>query len=236
MSTLVEVTDHDSHVQLSMDDGKANALSFAMADALSAGLDQAEKAGKVVVIEGRPGRFSAGFDLSVMSRMDESTGRLLRTGADLALRLLRFDTPVVLGVSGHALAMGSLMCLSADYRIGVRGGFKIGLNEVAIGMTLPWFGIELARHRLASTYYDACVGLAKICGPDEAVPAGFLDEAVDEEAFSSRIAEAAESFSQLDLNAHRASKARVRELLFERLELALERDFDKGALAIAAND
>jgi enoyl-CoA hydratase len=107
MSTLVQVSEHDTHTMVTMDDGKANALSFDMFDALNAALDTAAQAQKVVVIAGRPGRFSAGFDLSVMSRVDESTMRLLRTGAALSHRLLTFDTPVVLAVSGHALAMGA---------------------------------------------------------------------------------------------------------------------------------
>jgi enoyl-CoA hydratase len=231
MTTLLNIAEQDTHVVLTMDDSKANALSFDMFDALNAGLDAAAQAQKVVVITGRPGRFSAGFDLSVMSRADESTMRLLRTGAALSQRLLTFDTPVVLAVSGHALAMGALLCLSADYRIGVRGNFKIGLNEVAIGMTLPWFGVELARDRLAGTYFGPCVGLAKICDPDTAVEAGFLDEAVDEEAFAERVADTAAGLSQLDMPAHRGSKARVREVLFARLEEALQRDFADAGLA-----
>ncbi|MEE4277823.1 MAG: enoyl-CoA hydratase-related protein, partial [Halieaceae bacterium] len=94
-----------------MDDGKANALSFDMLDALDKGLDAAAAAGKVVVIAGRPGKFSAGFDLAVMGAGGEAMTRLLRQGAELSKRLLTFDTPVILAVSGHALAMGALLCL-----------------------------------------------------------------------------------------------------------------------------
>ena len=232
MTTLVDIAEHDTHVLLTMDDGKANALSFDMFDALNAGLDAAEKAEKVVVLTGRPGVFSAGFDLKIMGRMDESTQRLLQAGAGLSQRLLNFPTPVVLAVSGHALAMGALLCLSADYRIGARGDFKIGLNEVAIGMTLPWFGIELARDRLADAHFGPCVGLAKICSPDDAVAAGFLDEAIDADDAMARVEATAAGLSKLDMPAHRASKARVREVLTARLEEALRRDFEGGELAI----
>jgi enoyl-CoA hydratase len=224
----VAVTEHDTHVLLTMDDGKANALSFAMFEALNAGLDQA--ADKVAVITGRPGKFSAGFDLSVMGQGGEATLKLLREGADLAARLMSFNTPVVLAVSGHALAMGALMCLSADYRIGIRGAYKIGLNEAAIGMTLPWFGIELARARLAGQHFNQAVGLAKIYDAPGAVEAGYLDEAVAEDALTARSSEIAQLLSTLDMTAHRNSKARIREDFFSRYEVALQRDFDAGEI------
>ena len=229
MADLVTVTESASHVLLTLDDGKANALSFAMLDGLAAGLDTAAQAGKVVVISGRPGRFSAGFDLSVMAAGGEPMLRLLRQGADTAIRLLSFNTPVVLAVSGHALAMGALLCLSADYRVGQRGAYKLGLNEVAIGMTLPWFGIELARARLAPTALSPAVGLAQVYDPDAAVAAGYLDEAVDEADLLPRAVALAEGWSALNMGAHRDTKARFREELFARLEQALERDFHEGA-------
>lgn len=233
MTTLVNVSEHDSHVLLTMDDGKANALSFEMFAQLNAGLDTAAEAGKVVVIAGRPGRFSAGFDLSVMGQGSEATLKLLREGAETAGRLMAFATPVVLAVSGHALAMGALMCLSADYRVGIRGDFKIGLNEVAIGMTLPWFGVELARARLAREHFNPAVGLARIYGPEAAVAAGFLDEAVEADALESRAAEMARALSALDMQAHRNTKGRAREEFFRRYAEALGRDFDDGELAAA---
>ena len=151
MTQLVEVVEQESHFLLKMDDGKANAMGFDMFEQLNAGLDLAAEAGKVVVIAGRPGKFSAGFDLAVMGEGGENTLKLLRQGAEFSARLMGFDTPVVLAVSGHALAMGALTCLSADYRIGIRGDFKLGLNEVAIGMTLPWFGVERGWPATSST-------------------------------------------------------------------------------------
>jgi enoyl-CoA hydratase len=146
-----------------------------------------------------------------------------------------FPTPVILGVTGHALAMGALLCLSADYRIGVEGDFKLGLNEVAIGMTLPWFGVELARDRLAKTHFNQAVGLARLYDPAAAVTAGFLDEAVVAESLDARTGEMAAICASLDMAAHRSSKRRVREDFFARYEAALERDFSDGGLFTLAD-
>ncbi len=234
MSELVTVQEHDTHLLIRMDDGKANALGFEMFEAMNAALDTAAAAGKVVVIAGRPGKFSAGFDLKVMGGGGAPMLKLLRQGADLSMRLLTFDTPVVLAVSGHALAMGALLCLSADYRIGMRGDYKLGLNEVAIGMVLPWFGIELARARLDDTQINAAVGLARIYNPDEAASVGYLDEAVEEDELLARATEMAVVLSGLDMTAHKATKARVREVFMARLEEAMRRDFEAGAASIQA--
>ncbi|MEL7045097.1 MAG: enoyl-CoA hydratase-related protein, partial [Pseudomonadota bacterium] len=144
-------------------------------------------------------------------------------------RMLSFDTPVLLGVSGHALAMGALLCLSADYRVGVAGAYKLGLNEVAIGMTLPWFGIELAQSRLEETHLSNAVGLAHIYDPESAVEAGFLDEAVAEDAFAARLDSMLEHFATLDMTAHRGTKLRLREGFLARLDQALDRDFGEAA-------
>lgn len=229
MSDFVSIETSDTHALITMDDGKANALGFDMFEGLTSALDEAEKAEKVVLLAGRPDKFSAGFDLKVMGAGGSEMHRLLRTGAELSKRLLTFPTPVVLAVSGHALAMGALLCLSADYRVGMRGDFKLGLNEVAIGMTLPWFGIELARNRLEETRINAAVGLAQVYAPDEAVGVGYLDEVVESEALVERATALAAGFSTLNMDAHRATKARIREKFLKQLDQALERDFSDVA-------
>lgn len=227
----VTTTEHEAYVLITLDDGKANALSFEVFEGINAGLDIAAAAGKVVLIAGRPGRFSAGFDLGVMQHGGDATRELVRAGATLARRLMAFDTPVVLAVSGHALAMGALLCLSADYRVGVLGDFKIGLNEVTIGMTLPRFGIELAQARLEETALTQAVGLARIYSPVAAVSVGYLDELVEAEALMGHAAGVAQSLAALNMPAHRATKARLRERFFQRFDEALKRDMEAFALA-----
>lgn len=225
MSTLVELKEEENYCLITMDDGKANALSFDMLAQLNGALDQAAQAKKVVIICGRPGKFSAGFDLSIMGQGGDAMIDLLQQGAGLSRRLLEFDTPVILAVSGHALAMGGLLLLSADYRIGINGGFKIGLNEVAIGMTLPYFGVELARARLASDHVDRAVNLAELYDAPAAVAAGFLDESVEAEELVKRATELADQLAGINMEAHRNTKARVREPLYAALESALTREF-----------
>jgi len=224
MTVLVECKHQDKYTLIQMDDGKANALGFEMLAQLDSALDQAEEAGKVAIICGRPGKFSAGFDLSVMGEGGDGMLKLLRSGSTISRRLLAFPTPVILAVSGHAIAMGALLTLSADYRIGVHGTYKIGLNEVAIGMTLPYFGIELARERLATTHFASAVTMAKLYDSVGAVEAGFLDEVVSEEDLVERAIAKAEQLAELDMEAHKNTKARTRENFMAALEDAVNKE------------
>jgi len=224
MTVLVECKHQDKYTLIQMDDGKANALGFEMLAQLDSALDQAGEAGKVAIICGRPGKFSAGFDLSVMGEGGDGMLKLLRSGSTISRRLLAFPTPVILAVSGHAIAMGALLTLSADYRIGVHGTYKIGLNEVAIGMTLPYFGIELARERLATTHFASAVTMAKLYDSVGAVEAGFLDEVVSEEDLVERAIAKAEQLAELDMEAHKNTKARTRENFMAALEDAVNKE------------
>ena len=150
-----------------------------MLDALNDALDAAESSAKAVVVNGREGKFSAGFDLSVMTGAHRATPAVCSPPApSLGLRLFTFPIPVVLGVTGHALAMGGILTTTADYRVGADGPYKLGLNEVAIGMPVPTFGVELCRDRLSNAWFTRCVQHATLCSPAEAVQAGFLDEVV----------------------------------------------------------
>ena len=128
---------HDSVATITMDDGKVNALSVRMLGTLGEALDRAETDRAIVVLTGRPGIFSAGFDLQVLRAGGADAVQMLKAGFELAERLLSFPTPVVVACSGHAIAMGSFLVLSADYRVGVSGEFRITANEVAIGLTMP---------------------------------------------------------------------------------------------------
>ena len=182
----------DDVATITIDDGKANALGHPILGALEDAFDRAEADGaKAVVIAGRDGKFSAGFDLSVMTSGPENARELLGRGAELGIRLYEFPMPVVLAVTGHALAMGGILLCCADVRIGAQGPYKLGLNEVRIGMPVPGFAVEVCRDRLAPPSFTRAIQLAHVHSPDEALRAGFLDEVVEPEQVVARATEVA---------------------------------------------
>jgi enoyl-CoA hydratase len=207
---------------VTLDDGKANALSPDVIAQIHASLDRAEKEAKALLLVGRPGRFSAGFDLSVMRQGGDVVASLVRAGAELALRLYEFPMPVVMACTGHALAMGAILLLSADLRIGAKGDFKIGLNEVAIGMSLPVFGVEFARERLSKRDLERATGQSEIYEPKGARKAGFLDRVTKPESVVAEALAEAERLGELNLLAHSTTKRRVREDAIARIRKSLD--------------
>jgi enoyl-CoA hydratase len=210
---------------LSWDDGKANAISFDVLDAFNEALDAAFAASKAVAIIGRDGKFSAGFDLRIMTGSVDDARRLLTGGAELGLRIFTAPVPVVLGVTGHALAMGGILTTCADYRVGADGPYKLGLNEVAIGMPVPTFGVELCRQRLSTKWFTRCVQHAHICSPEEAVDAGFLDETVAPEAVAARAIEVANHLGEtVHPGPFRLTRKNTRAAIAEQLKNSLAAD------------
>jgi len=157
---------------IQMDDGKANALSKVMIDGLLAALARAESEASAIVLAGRAERFCAGFDLRVMMSSPQAATELLGAGSDLLLNLYGAKVPLVIACTGHALAGGALVVLTGDYRIGAAGAYKLGLNEVSIGMPVPVLAMELARDRLLPTELTHATLLAKIYDPEGARAAG----------------------------------------------------------------
>ncbi len=177
MSEPVTLETHGDVAVIRIDDGKANALGHEVIDGINRALDDAEDAGAIVLF-GREGKFSAGFDLSVMKDGVEAAQKLTGRGGELCMRLYGHHRPVLVGSDGHALAAGAIVLMSCDVRIGSDTPGKIGLPEIAIGIALPVFALELARDRLSRRHFTRATMLAASYSPEEAVDAGFLDEIV----------------------------------------------------------
>jgi enoyl-CoA hydratase len=225
VNKIVSYRVEENLATLTIDDGKANAVSLQFVEEVNAALDQAEQDKAVTILTGRPGKFSAGFDLSALSKGGEAATQLVRTGALLCARLLGFPTPVIIACNGHSLALGALLLLATDYRIGTEGNYKIGTNEVAIGMPLPYFGVELARLRLSPIHFSRAVANAEIYTPRGAVEAGFLDVVVSEEELMETAVRSAQELAKLDVAAHYATKMRVREKAISTINEAIKKEY-----------
>ena len=225
MTDLVTYELQESIATITMDDGKVNALSPQLFEELDAALDQAKTDGAVVVMTGREGIFSAGFDLGVLGAGGPDAAALLRFGFEVAERLLSFPRPVVIACNGHAIAMGVFLLLSGDYRIGAAGAYKITANEVAIGMTMPRTAVEICRQRLSPAAFNRVVILAEPYSPDDAVAAGFLDRVVQPSELQDAARKMAAQLAKLDMNAHAATKLRARDNALKAIRAGIESDF-----------
>jgi enoyl-CoA hydratase len=229
MRTGIRYTLADGVATIAMDDGKVNVLSAHMLSELNTALDRAEDDGAAVLLTGRSGVFSAGFDLPVLREGGPPATAMVRSGFELAARLLAFPAPVLAVCSGHAIAMGVFLLLASDYRIGVNGPFRITANEVAIGVTMPQPAIELCAARLSPAAFTRAVTLAEVFSPEEAAAAGFLDRVVDPADQEPAVTAAADRLAGLDRRAHVATKLKVRRALVESVTAATEAEYGRAS-------
>lgn len=224
MSNLITYRTIGPVAHVAIDDGKRNVMSPAMLRALHDALDRADREASAVLLTGRPGVFSAGFDLQVFARGDpEEVHEMMKLGSELALRIFEYPKPVVTACTGHAFPMGAFIMLASDICLGTEGAFQIGMNEVAIGLTLPRFAVELARATLAPQYFNRIV-TGEMLDPGQARDAGYLDRIVAPEVLAGEALKVAETLSGINMTAHRETKSRIRGATAQAMRRAINED------------
>ena len=164
---------------IQMDDGKVNVFSPDMIKNFNDVLDQVPTDKGAMLIIGREGMFSAGFDLKVMMSSPENAAAMVKSGFELLMRVFTFPRPVVAACSGHAIALGAFLLCSCDHRIGCKGEFKIGANELRNNMIVPTPILELAKFRLIKSHKQRALLNAEMYSIEDAVAPGYLDEVTD---------------------------------------------------------
>jgi len=224
MSDLISYQLEDGIATLTISNGKVNAISPDVIAAFNAALDQAEADRAIVIITGQPGILSGGYDLKVMTSGPQNAINLVAAGSTLARRMLSHPYPIIVACSGHAVAKGAFILLSADYRVGVEGPFNIGLNEVLIGMTMHHVGIELARDRLRKNFFNRSVINGEMFNPQQALEAGFLDAVVAPDELMNAAKAMATQMKKVNMTAHKNTKLKTRKAFLETLDAAIELD------------
>jgi len=224
MMELVNIEIEDKIAKISLNNGKVNAISHQVIEELNAALDQAEEAKAVVILSGKEGILSGGYDLKTMQKSMADAMALVTEGSKFTRRMMSFPFPIIVACTGHAVAKGGFLLLSADYRIGVEGPFKIGLNEVAIGMTMHHAGIEMARNRMPANYFNRSVMNAEMFNPEDAIKAGFLDKIVAPEQLMATAEQVAKQMKTLNMRAHHGTKIKARQAYLETMDKAIEID------------
>lgn len=227
--SFVQSSDQDGIRILRLDHGKPNSISQAVAEELSAALEEANKSSdvKAIVLFGRAGMFSGGFDLGTMGKGAEAARDMVIAGGRLLMDIYDHPKPIVAGCAGHAIAMGAFMIMAADERIGAQGSFKLGMNETAIGMTLPEFGFELGRARLSKRYFDRAIVHSTIFDPQGAVDAGILDRLVDPDRLEDEALTSAARLGELKQPAFRNNKRIAHAETVERVRSNLVANISK---------
>jgi enoyl-CoA hydratase len=164
--------------RLTLDRPPANAIDETLLTDLLGALDAAatDDAVRAVVLTGAGSCFSAGFDLRAPRRDAAASARLRDLYRDAHVRLLGLPKPTVALVRGHAIAGGLILVLACDYRLGVEGEWRLGLNEVAIGASFPCAAFEIVRLRLPHPRASELLLGASLYPASQATRLGVVDE------------------------------------------------------------
>ncbi len=183
---------------ITLDDGKANVFSSKMSQDINQCLDEVATEDGCLIITGKEGMFSAGLDLKTIQSGDTDKIIEMSTAAfKLLARIFSFPRPVIAACSGHGIALGTFLLCCCDYRIGVKGDFMIGANEMRTNMVIPDPILELIKFRVAQSHkYRAILG-AEMYSIDKALEAGLLDEIVSPDELAKTVNEKAKDLATM---------------------------------------
>ena len=219
-------TDEDVSI-ITLDDGKANVFSKAMSETINTILDQVPEDKGSLLITGKPGLFSAGFDLKTISGGDPKAAIEMTTaGFRLLSRIYSFPRPIVAASSGHAIALGALCC--ADYRIGAKGNFIVQANETRNGMSIPTPILEISKSRILKNHWYRAILNAEAYSISDSIDAGYLDEVVDPEDLMSKSLEVAKDLATLSHPHYKLTKDLDQKDILGRINASINEMADAG--------
>ena len=183
---------------IKLDDGKANAFSYDMLSQVNDLLKKVPRDSGALVITGREGLFSGGFDLKTLATGDmEKITKMVQLGYRLLLELFSFDRPIVAAVSGHSIALGLFVTCSADYRIAIDGKYVCQANEVRNNMDIPPQIMEILKARVNKKYFYPAVYHSDTYSVQDSIEVCYIDEVVSEDQFMERVMEKAKELATL---------------------------------------
>jgi len=199
---------------LRLDKARGNAIDETLVDELMAAgttLEADPAVRGVLLASAHPKLFCPGLDLVGLLEYDRpSMQRFMGKFAALVWGFYGLRKPVVAAVSGHAIAGGCILALTADHRVLARGGVQIGLNEVRIGVPLPWSVAVLLRATVPAGALARVALLGRNFADDEALQAGLADELADATGFEDFCLKRLEEFAEKDPTGVGTTKAWLR--------------------------
>ncbi len=217
---MIDSIDHGSVRELRLNRPPANALSPELVQALMRAVDQAPKQGaRALVLSGSPGRFCGGLDVPLLLTLDKpSLTAMWRNFYSMMCVMAACPVPMAAAITGHAPAGGTVLTLFADYRIVAEGDWKLGLNEVAVGLTLPPV-IFLALRRLVGAHQAERLAVSgSLIPPPEALRIGLVDEIVAADKVIDRAVEWCQGLIALPKSSMTATRGQARSDLVKLFE------------------
>lgn len=208
---MLELIDHGDVREIRLARPPVNALNGELLESLIAAVSAAASERAAVVITGRPGVFSAGLDVPAILALDrEAMTRVFASLWRAQQVIAQSPVPVVFGITGHCPAGGTVLAIHADYRVMAAGEFRLGLNEVQVGL-YPGPVIHGAFRRLVGGHAAQLLTRGALIDPETALRMGLVDELCEPEHCATRAVGRAREITALPREAMLRTRALVRE-------------------------
>jgi 3,2-trans-enoyl-CoA isomerase len=226
---MILTRDHGAVRELQFNRPPANAFSPEFIIALKQAVESAPQEGaRALLLSGTSGRFSAGLDVPLLLNLDRPAMAALWREFYALLRALALSpVPIAAAITGHATAGGSVLPIFCDYRVAARGEWKLGLNEVQVGLPLPPVIFAGLRRLLGAHQAERLAVGGLLISPDEALRIGMVDEVVPLDHVVSRAIEWSRGLLALPVDAMEATRRRARADLYELFAVSFDRELEQ---------
>ena len=207
---MIEIAEQDGVALLRMADGKVNAMSLELCQALTARFKDVSSA-PAAVVTGTGRIFSAGVDL--IRLLDDGVPYIrefLPALSTMFATVFSHPKPVVAAVNGHAIAGGCVLACAADKRLMAREAGRIGATELLVSVAFPSIAMEIMRSAMAPQYFEDAIFSGTTYAPPEALPRGLVHEIVDPPGLIERAIAAAKTLAAISPAAFALTKRQIR--------------------------
>ncbi len=225
---MITTIDHGPVRELRLSRPPVNALESGLMDALAAAVAQApEEGARALVLSGAPGRFSGGLDIPLLLQLDRPAIRRLWESLYGVLRNLAASRiPIAAAITGHSPAGGAVLAIYCDYRIMAGGDFRIGFNEVPVGLPMPAAIHQCIALVLGPRTAERLCVTGQLMPPAEAARIGLVDEVVPPERVIERAVEWCQGLLKLPPRAMALTRQTARAGLVRRMDEGLAGELD----------
>jgi enoyl-CoA hydratase/carnithine racemase len=221
----IQIENRDRVVILKLCRGSTNPLNLELVRELTDCIRRAKEDPGIrglVLASSNEKFFSIGFDLpELLEASKEEFTAFYRAFDLLCIDLYGMPKPTAAGITGHAVAGGCILAICCDYRVIAEGRRLMGVNEVKLGVPVPYPGERILIDMLCGADAREVIGTGEFYEPEKCLEMGMVDEVVPVDHVLARAVKRVSTLGALPAGAFRAVKLDRTEPVVEEIEKRL---------------